>query len=92
MSFPSIDSPYSSSNSASSSHLAVSNRKPGLRLQNTRRLTIFVHGMPRISESETHGSGALQPWVPRRETLLESLVSSRTTADIVEGSLSKLTS
>jgi hypothetical protein len=40
MSFPShIDG---TSNSASSTHRAVSNRRPGLRLQNTCRLTTFV--------------------------------------------------
>jgi 3-hydroxyisobutyrate dehydrogenase-like beta-hydroxyacid dehydrogenase len=54
--------------------------------------TMFLDGMPRIFDSETHGTGALQLLVPRRETLLESLVSSTTNADIVEGSLSKLTS
>ena len=32
------------SNSASSSHQAVSNRRPGLRLQNTRRLTGITSG------------------------------------------------
>ena len=45
--------------------------------------TMFVDGMPRMLDSETHGTGALQLLVPRRETLLESLVSSRTNADIV---------
>jgi len=47
--------------------------------------TMFVDGMPRIFDSETHGTGALQLLVPRRETLLESLVSSGTNADIVQG-------
>ena len=46
---------------------------------------MFIDGMPRIIDSEIHGTGALQLLVPRRETLLESLVSSRTNADIVQG-------
>ena len=45
---------------------------------------MFVDGMPRIFDSETHDTGALQLLVPRRETLLESLVSSRTNADVVQ--------
>jgi 3-hydroxyisobutyrate dehydrogenase len=36
---------------------------------------VFIKGMPRIFESETHGTGSLELLVPRREGLLESLVS-----------------
>lgn len=38
--------------------------------------TIFAKGMPRIFESETHGTGSLELLVPNREGLLKSLVSS----------------
>ena len=37
--------------------------------------TMFIKGMPRIFESETHGTGSLELLVPHREGLLEGLVS-----------------
>ena len=37
--------------------------------------TMFARGMPRIFESETHGTGGLELLVPRREGLMKSLVS-----------------
>ena len=37
--------------------------------------TVVIKGMPRMFESETHGTGSLELLVPRREGILESLVS-----------------
>ena len=39
--------------------------------------TMVIKGMPRMFESETHGTGSLELLVPRREGILESLVSRR---------------
>jgi 3-hydroxyisobutyrate dehydrogenase len=39
--------------------------------------TMFIKGMPRVFDSETHGTGSLELLVPSRQRLLGSLVSSR---------------
>lgn len=41
------------------------------------RSTMFIKGMPRVFDSETHGTGSLELPVPRRHHLLESIVRPR---------------